>query len=52
MAFTPGEPQGEWTIVDASGVYEGWRGTGELVTTYDPDDEGIGRETYTGTVTR
>ena len=50
---TPGETQtGSWTIVSGSGAFEGLRGTGEMEIAYDPDDDSLGLETLTGTVTR
>lgn len=57
IVFTPGEAQGQtqtgsWTIVSGSGTFEGLRGTGEMEVAYDPDDDSLGLETLTGTVTR
>ena len=57
VGFTPEEPQGmtqtgSWTIVDGTGAFEGLRGSGEMEVMYDPDDDSLGRETLTGTVTR
>jgi hypothetical protein len=57
MGFTPEEPQGQtqtgsWTIVSGTGAFEGLRGSGEMEVAYDPDDTALGRETFTGTVTR
>jgi hypothetical protein len=51
MGFTPGEP-GTWTIVSGTGAFEELRGSGEMETSYDPDDEALAGETLTGTVTR
>ena len=49
----PGDTQtGSWTIVSGSGAFEGLRGTGEMEIAYDPDDDSLGLETLTGTVTR
>jgi len=53
MVFTPEPPEGgSWRIVSGTGPFEGLRGHGEFEVTYDPDDEALARETYTGTVTR
>jgi hypothetical protein len=57
MGFTPGMAQGptgtgSWTIVNGTGAFEGLGGSGEFEITYDPDDEALASETYTGTVTR
>jgi hypothetical protein len=51
VGFTPGEP-GSWTIVSGTGAFEELRGSGEMETSYDPDDEALAGETLTGTVTR
>ena len=57
MGFTPEVAQGPtgtgwWTIVSGTGDFEGLGGSGEFEITYDPDDEALAGETYTGTVTR
>jgi hypothetical protein len=53
MVFTPEPPQGgSWTIVSGTGPFEGLHGSGEFQVTYDPDDDALARETYTGNVTR
>jgi hypothetical protein len=43
---------GSWTIVGGTGAFDGLRGSGEMEVVYDPDDDSLGRETLTGTVTR
>jgi hypothetical protein len=43
---------GSWTIVSGTGAFEGLRGSGEMEILNDPDDDSLGRETLTGTVTR
>jgi hypothetical protein len=59
IVFTPevggsqGETQtGSWTIVSGTGTFEGLRGSGEMEIVPDPDDDSLGLETLTGTVTR
>ena len=57
MGFTPEVAQGptgtgSWTIVSGTGAFEGLGGSGEFEIAYDPDDDALARETYTGTVTR
>jgi hypothetical protein len=57
VGFTPEVPQGQtqtgsWTIVSGTGAFEGLRGSGGMEVVYDPDDDSVGRETFTGTVTR
>jgi hypothetical protein len=57
IGFTPDEPQGlnqtgSWTIVSGTRAFEGLHGSGELEVVYDPDDDSLGHETFTGTVTR
>ena len=57
VGFTPEEPQGltqkgSWRIVSGTGTFEKLRGRGKMTVTYDPDDEALGRETLTGTVSR
>ena len=57
IVFTPGQVQGQtqtgsWTIVSGSGAFEGLHGTGGMEVAYDPDDDSLGLETLTGTVTR
>jgi hypothetical protein len=57
IVFTPGQAQaqnqaGVWTIVSGSGAFEGLHGSGGMEVTYDPDDDSLGLETLTGTVTR
>lgn len=57
VGFTPGQTQGltqtgSWTIVSGTGAFEGLRGSGEMEVVYDPDDDSLGHETLTGTVTR
>ncbi|MEO8477804.1 MAG: hypothetical protein ABI572_12265 [Actinomycetota bacterium] len=57
IGFTPDETQGlhqtgSWTIVSGTGVFGGAQGSGELEVKYDPNDDAIAHETYTGTVTR
>jgi hypothetical protein len=50
---TPDETQsGSWTIVSGTGAMRDLRGAGDMVITSDPDDEALGLETLTGTVTR
>jgi hypothetical protein len=55
--FTP-EPaegltqKGTWEIVSGTDAFQGLAGSGDLETTYDPDDEAVALETYTGTVSR
>ena len=44
--------KGSWTIVSGTGAFEGFRGKGTMKVVNDPDDESLGRETLTGTVTR
>ncbi len=56
MGFTPGMEEGPtgtgtWTIVSGTGAYDGLAGSGDFEVVYDPDDEALARETYTGTVT-
>jgi len=60
MGFDPQMPVGDtqsgpWRIISGTGVYEGWKGSGEVVLRYDPDDNRPhptrGRERYRGTVT-
>ena len=43
---------GSWTIVSGTGSLQGLRGSGKMKVVDDPDDESLGRETLTGTVTR
>jgi hypothetical protein len=43
---------GSWTIVGGTGAFDGLRGSGEMEVVYDPDNDSLGRETLTGTVTR
>ncbi len=43
--------RGSWKIVGGTGAFEGLRGAGEEKIVYDPNDESVGRETLTGTVT-
>jgi hypothetical protein len=59
MGFDPQEPvgntqRGPWRIISGTGAYEGWEGSGEVKTTYDPSDNRKhptrGRERFTGTV--
>jgi hypothetical protein len=57
VGFTPEVPQGQtqtgsWTIVSGTGAFERLRGSGGMEVVYDPDDDSVGRETFTGTVTR
>lgn len=57
VGFTPEEPQGQtqtgsWTIVSGTGAFEGLRGSGEMEVVYESDDDDVGREALTGTVTR
>jgi hypothetical protein len=49
---TPETGTGTWTIVSGTGAYDALRGSGKMVTAYDPKDPALGRETLTGTVTR
>ena len=60
MGFDPQMPVGDtqsgpWRIISGTGAYEGWKGSGEVVLRYDPDDNRPhptrGRERYRGTVT-
>jgi hypothetical protein len=44
--------KGSWTIVMGTGAFENVRGSGKMKTVMDPDDESLGRETLTATVTR
>ena len=50
VGFTP--PTGSWTIVSGTGAFEGLRGSGEMEVTDGADDDALGHETFTGTVTR
>jgi len=55
--FTPELPQGltqkgSWRVTSGTGAFERLRGTGKSETVYDPDDDSLARETFTGTVTR
>jgi hypothetical protein len=57
MDLTPEVPQGlsqtgSWTIVSGTGAFGGLSGSGEMEVAYDPDDDELARETFTGTVTR
>ena len=61
MGFDPEMPVGDtqsgsWRIISGTGAYEGWKGAGEMVMRYDPNDNREhptrGRERYTGTVTQ
>jgi hypothetical protein len=58
IVFTPeGVPQGQtqtgsWTMVSGTGAFEGLRGDGAMEVVYDPDDDSLGLETLSGTVTR
>jgi hypothetical protein len=54
IGFTPDvqTQTGSWTIVTGTGAFEGLRGSGDMVVVYDSNDESLGRETLTGTVTR
>jgi hypothetical protein len=57
IGFTPGDTQdlaqtGSWTVVRGAGAFKGLRGSGEMKTVYDPDDDSLARETLTGTATR
>lgn len=57
IGFTPEAAQGltqkgSWTIVSGTGAFDGLRGSGTMEVAYDPDDDSLGRETLTGTVTR
>ena len=49
VGFTP--PRGSWTIVSGTGAFEGLRGSGEMEVTEGADNEALGHETFTGTVT-
>lgn len=42
---------GTWKIVSGTGAFEGLTGKGEMEITYDPDNDVLAHETYTGTVT-
>jgi hypothetical protein len=42
---------GSWTILGGTGSFKGLRGSGKMKVVHDPDDESVGRETFTGTVT-
>jgi hypothetical protein len=44
--------KGSWTIVSGTGAFKRLRGSGKEKIVYDPNDESLGRETQTGTVTR
>jgi hypothetical protein len=44
--------KGSWTIVSGTGSFKGLRVSGKMKVVDDPDDESLGRETLTGTVTR
>ena len=44
--------KGSWTIVSGTGSFKGLRGSGKMRVVDDPDDESLGRETLTGTITR
>jgi hypothetical protein len=57
MDLTPKAPQGltqtgSWKIVSGTGAFEGLSGSGKMKVAYDPDDDALARETFTGTVTR
>ena len=57
LRFTPEPAQGmnqtgSWTIVSASGAFEGLRGSGEMEVVYGPDAHSPTHVTFTGTVTR
>src|SRR5215207_3664469 len=43
---------GTWKIVSGTGAFEGLTGKGEMEVTYDPDNDVLAHETYSGTVTR
>ena len=61
MGFDPQHPvgntqRGPWRIISGTSAYEGWKGSGEMKTTYPngpprPGNNAKGRETFTGTVT-
>ena len=56
MGFTPSQTQGltqtgSWTIVSGTGAFKGIHGSGKMEVTHDPNDDSLGRETLTGTVT-
>ena len=44
--------KGSWTIVSGTGSFTGLRGSGKMKVVDDPTDASLGRETFTGTVTR
>ena len=48
--FTP--QTASWTIVSGTGAYEGLRGSGEMEVKDPADEDALGHETLTGTVTR
>ena len=62
IVLTPGELQGQpqpgqtqpgsWTIVSGTDAFEGLRGIGGMEVVYDPNEDSVGLETLTGTVTR
>ena len=54
MGFTPdlATDTGSWTIVSGSGAFEALRGSGTFEVVYDPTDESLALETYSGMVTR
>jgi hypothetical protein len=57
VGFTPEQPQGltqtgSWRIVGGTGAFEGLDGSGEMKIVYDPDDDSLGHETFTGTIQR
>ena len=44
--------KGSWRIVSGTDAFKGLRGSGKMKVVSDPDDESLGRETLTGSVTR
>jgi hypothetical protein len=43
---------GSWKIISGTGAFEGLGGSGTMRVAYDPDNEALAHETYTGTATR
>ena len=54
IRFSPLQPSrvqsAVWDVVSGTGSFEGLRGGGSMVATFDPNDREKGRETFTGTV--
>ena len=57
IGFTPEQSPGltqtgSWRIVGGTGGFAGLEGSGEMKVVNDRDNDSLGRETLTGTVTR